>query len=143
MSHLIIGPHLPSLLKTLCSIIYLYSMRTVRFQNLSCYYATKYVLQRIISGMWLQGAGKQNAGNWRFRVYPSYALFRANPHLTLRARQATAHVTPRRSTHPRFTSTSPILTGLYYALSTTSPLLTRLAWGVPIPGRAAVERVNS
>lgn len=37
-------------------------------------------------------------------------LSRANPHLTLRARQATAHVTPRRSAHPRFTSTSPILT---------------------------------
>jgi hypothetical protein len=43
-------------------------------------------------------------------------LFRANPHLLLRARQATLHVTIRRSTHPRFTSTSPILTGLYCAL---------------------------
>jgi hypothetical protein len=33
-------------------------------------------------------------------------LFRANPHLTLRARQPTTHVTPR------FTSTSSILTSL-------------------------------
>jgi hypothetical protein len=31
------------------------------------------------------------------------SLFRANPHLTLHARQATAHVTPRRSARARFT----------------------------------------
>jgi hypothetical protein len=34
-------------------------------------------------------------------------LFRANSHLPLRVRQATAHVTPRRSAHPRFTPHSP------------------------------------
>jgi hypothetical protein len=43
---------------------------------------------------------------------PYFLLFRANPHLPLWVRQATAHVTPRRSAHPSFTSTSPILTGL-------------------------------
>jgi hypothetical protein len=52
-------------------------------------------------------------------------------------------VAPQTSAHPRFTSTSPILTGLYCALSTASPLLTRLAWGVVIPGCATVESVNS
>jgi len=46
-------------------------------------------------------------------------LYRANPHLTWRVRQATAHMTSRRTTHPRFTSTSPSLIA--------SPLLTRLA----------------
>jgi len=38
---------------------------------------------------------------------------------------------------------SPILTGLHFALSTASPLLTCLAWDLLIPGRAAVEGVNS
>jgi hypothetical protein len=60
--------------------------------------------------------------------YLHLLLFRANPHLTLRARQATAaYVTPRRFARPRFTLASPILTGLYYTLSTASPLLTNLA----------------
>jgi hypothetical protein len=37
-------------------------------------------------------------------------------------------VTPHRSTHPRFASTSPSLTSRHYALYTASPLLTRLTW---------------
>ena len=72
-----------------------------------------------------------------------YYLFRVNPHLTLRVRQAIAHVTPRRSAHPHFTSTLPNFTGLHCALSTASPLLTRLAWFMLIPGLAAIESVNS
>lgn len=42
-----------------------------------------------------------------------------------------AHVTSRRSTHPRFTPTSPILTRPHQpscAHSIASPLLTRLTW---------------
>ena len=39
-------------------------------------------------------------------------LYYANPHVPLRACQAVVHVTPRRSDHSRFTSTSPILTKL-------------------------------
>jgi hypothetical protein len=38
---------------------------------------------------------------------------------------------------------SPILTGLHCAFSTASPVLTRLAWDIVIPGRATVESVNS
>jgi hypothetical protein len=48
-----------------------------------------------------------------------------------------------RNTHPRFTSTSTILTGLHCALSTASPLLIHLAWDVLIPGCAAVESANA
>jgi hypothetical protein len=52
-------------------------------------------------------------------------LFRANPHLPLCVRQATAHVTHNRFAHPRFTSTSPILTGLlipqfYFGIRSTT-----------------------
>ena len=54
-------------------------------------------------------------------------LFRANPHLTLCARQPTTHVTPRRSTHSRFTLTSPTLTSPLIYTPTALPLLTRLA----------------
>jgi hypothetical protein len=69
-------------------------------------------------------------------------LFRANPHLLLRARQATLHVTIRRSTtlaspQPHPSSPASIVR------STASPLLTRPAWAVLIPGRAAIENVNS
>jgi hypothetical protein len=67
----------------------------------------------------------QSAAGWN-EASLHFLLFRANPHFPLRVRQATAHVTPRRSAHPRFTFTS--LTGLHCALSTASPLLTCLAW---------------
>jgi len=43
-------------------------------------------------------------------------LFRANPHLTLHARQANVHVTPRLALN------LPVLTGLHCLRSTTSPL---------------------
>jgi hypothetical protein len=65
--------------------------------------------------------------DWRLVVWEEYRMFsRANPYLTLRMRQAIAHVTTRRSAHPRFTSTSHGLTGLNCALSTAS--FTRLTW---------------
>ncbi len=59
----------------------------------------------------------------------------------LKVRQATAHVTSRRSTHPRFTSTSPILTRLcaVHRLTPTHPS----SQSALISGRAAVESVNS
>ncbi len=66
-----------------------------------------------------------------FGPIPNPVLNRANPHLTLRVRQATSHVTSRRSTHPRFTSLSPTITRANQpscAHSIASPLLTRSAW---------------
>jgi hypothetical protein len=65
-------------------------------------------------------------------------VYRANPHLTLRVRQATAYVTSRRSTDPRFNSSSPILThhhppspaflcAVHRLTSTHSPVLPKYA----------------
>jgi hypothetical protein len=67
----------------------------------------------------------------KFRV--ALPVVSPNPHLTLWGLGATTHVT----------TFLPILTGLHFALSTASPLLTCLAWDLLIPGRAAVESVNS
>jgi hypothetical protein len=57
---------------------------------------------------------------------------------TLLLRSPSLHLNLTRP-HP----SSPILTGLRFALSAASPLLTCLAWDLLIPGRAAVESVNS
>lgn len=45
-------------------------------------------------------------------IVSSRCYFRASPHLHLRTRQPTTHVTRRRSTHPGFASTLPIFHSL-------------------------------
>ena len=90
----------------------------------------------------VEGAGGREVGLESEIEVEESVLFRANPNLTLQVHQTTSHVTPRRSTHPRFTSTSPILTGLHCALhrlTSTHPF----CLGVLITCRAAIESANS
>ena len=72
----------------------------------------------------------------------NFPLFRANPHLTLRVRQATAHVTPFYSAHPA--SPQPYPSSPASIVRSLPPrFCLPVLPGMLIPGRAAVESVNS